>query len=103
MANTSPSNPDYSIDLPLQGYDYNWNCAVGLIPAKSGVALEFQYLEFTHTCVYFDFNETRLLGLNASVATTNFIAIALQGVLLLKNSILLVPTAAPTIRTEQLN
>ena len=47
--------------------------------------------------------KTGLLGLNASAATTNFISIASQEVLLLKNSILLVPTAAPTIRTEQLN
>ena len=57
MASSPPSNPDYNIDLPIQGYDYKWNCAVCLIPAKSGVALEFQFLEFTHSCVYFDFDE----------------------------------------------
>ena len=58
----------------------------------------------SHTVVFtLTLMKTGLPGLNASVATTNSISTVLQKVLLLKNSILLAPTAVPTIRTELIN
>ena len=45
MAHEHALNPDYDIDLAIEGYEYNWTCAVCLQPAKSGVALEFQFIE----------------------------------------------------------
>ena len=50
-------NPDHDIDLAIEGSEYHWTCAVCLQPAKSGVALEFQFIENIDSCVYFDFNQ----------------------------------------------
>ena len=57
MAQEPVLNPDHDIDLAIEGYEYNWTCAVCLQPAKSGVALEFQFIENTDSCVYFDFDQ----------------------------------------------
>ena len=56
MAQEPVLNPDYDIDLAIEGYEYNWTCAVCLQPAKSGVALEFQFIENTDSCVLHRFH-----------------------------------------------
>ena len=57
MAHEHVLNPDYDVDLPIEGYKYNWTCAVYLQPAKSGIAHEFQFIENTDSCIYFDFDQ----------------------------------------------
>ena len=57
MAHEPVLNPDHDIDLAIEGYKYNWTCAVCLQPAKSGVAPEFQFIKNTDGCVYFDFDQ----------------------------------------------
>ena len=49
---------DNSIQHLLNGYEYGWTCAICLIPAVSGVILEFQYLEFHHIEVFTDTDNT---------------------------------------------
>ena len=44
-------------DLDLHGYQYLWTCALCLKPAKSGILLEFQCLEFNNY-VFFDLDDT---------------------------------------------
>ena len=94
-------NPDYDVDLPIEGYEYNWTSTVCLQPAKSGVALEFQFIENTDSCVYFDFDQflDPLAHLCLSV-TTDFTLTVLPKASLLQNLTLLDPTSAHITKTK---
>ena len=65
---------EYDIaDYPeLVGHEYNWNCAICLMPAQAGVWLEFQFIEFHQNPLIFA--STRKHGHTVSHVAINFIS-----------------------------